>query len=189
MHAYLCNLIFLAIIALKCHLFLDLTYTHPGSMHYCCVIQFYVFERKRSICVMLAPVYWRTEYNFRIVASHSALPSLCPLPSAENTGGETILLPWEVSLRKRGSALVSLTARSGMKNRFLIPKARSWHLGITGARHWHPLSWLARDWDVSEATEVSCCPTGNNILPVPSQSFAHHERCCYTPYLQYSLFF
>lgn len=31
---------------------------------------------------------------------------LCPLPSAVNTGGEAILLPWEVSLRKRGSALV-----------------------------------------------------------------------------------
>lgn len=96
--------------------------------------------------VMLASQRWHTEDHFRLVASHRAMPSLCPLPSAVNMGGEAILLPWEVSLRKRGSALVLVTAGLGLKNRFPVPKPPSWHLGVPGARHRHPLSLPAREW-------------------------------------------
>lgn len=95
---------------------------------------------------MLVSQRWHTEDHFRLVASHSAMPSLCPLPSAVSTGGEAILLPWEVSLRKRGFALVLVTAGFGLKNRILVPKLLSWHLGIPGARHRNPLSSPARDW-------------------------------------------
>ncbi|AWP07064.1 Hypothetical protein SMAX5B_016563 [Scophthalmus maximus] len=45
---------------------------------------------------LLSRVHWHTEDHFRLVASHRAMPSLCPLPSAVNTGGEAILLPWVV---------------------------------------------------------------------------------------------
>lgn len=99
-----------------------------------------------ATCVMLAPQRWHTEDHFRLVESHRAMPSLCPLPSAVNMGGEAILLPWEVSLRKRGSASVSVAAGLGLKYRFLVPKPLSWHLGIPGARHRHPLSSAAREW-------------------------------------------
>lgn len=107
--------------------------------------QSYLMHTTRS-SVMLASQRWHTEDHFRLVASHRAMPSLCPLPSAVNTGGEAILLPWEVSSRKRGSALVLVTAGLGLKNRFLVPKPPSWHLGVPGARHRHPLSSLAREW-------------------------------------------
>lgn len=96
--------------------------------------------------VMLVPQCWHTVDHFRLVASNRVMPSLCPLPSAVNTGGEAILLPWEVRLSKRGSALVLVTAGLGLKNRFLVPKPGSWHLGVPGARHQHPLSSSAREW-------------------------------------------
>lgn len=95
---------------------------------------------------MLASQCWHTENHFRLLASHRAMPSLCPLPSAVSTGGEAILLPWEVRLRKRGSTVVLLSAGLGFKNRFLVPRPPSWHLGIPGARNRHPLSFSAREW-------------------------------------------
>lgn len=133
--------------------------------------------------VMLASQRWHTEDHFRLVASHRAMPSLCPLPSAANTGGEAILLPWEVSLRKRGSAVVLVTAGLGLKNRLLVPKPPSWHLGVPGARHRRPLSSPASElgrvgglWArVQRVSAVPCCPTGNDTQPVPSPSRAHRR--------------
>lgn len=69
-----------------------------------------------------------------MVVSRRGLPSLCPLPSAVNTGGEKKIIALGGELEEEASALVLVTARLGLKNRFLIPKALSWHLGITGAR-------------------------------------------------------
>lgn len=136
--------------------------------------------------VMLASQCWHTEDHFRLVASHRAMPSLCPLPSAVNTGGEAILLPREVSLRKRGSALVLVTAGLGSKNRFLVPKPPSWHLGVPGARHRHPLSSPAREWGwgmrarVQRVSALPRCPTGNDTQPCaisePSPPQTDHER-------------
>lgn len=122
----------------------------------------------RLSSVMLASQRWHTEDHFRLVASYRAMPSLCPLPSAVNTGGEAILLPWEVSLRKRGSALVLVTAGLGLKNRFLVPKPPSWHLGVPGARHRHPLSSPAREWGWVGGCErgYSECPQS---LAVPQE--------------------
>lgn len=96
---------------------------------------------------MLVPQRWHTEDHFRLVASHRVMPSLCPLPSALNMGGGAILLPWEESCRKRGSALVLVTVGLGLKYRFLLPKPLSWHLGIPGARQQHPVSSLPERGD------------------------------------------
>ena len=52
--------------------------------------------------VVLASQRWHTEDHFRLAASHRAMPSLCPLPSAVNTGGEAILLPWGGELEEEG---------------------------------------------------------------------------------------
>lgn len=67
-----------------------------------------------------------------------------PLPSAfccEHRGWKNVIALGG-KLEEEASALVLVSARLGLKNRFLIPKPPSWHLGITGARLWHPLSVL-----------------------------------------------
>lgn len=46
----------------------------------------------RPASVTLASQRWHAEDHFRLVASHRAMPSLCPLPSAANTGGPNILI-------------------------------------------------------------------------------------------------
>lgn len=51
---------------------------------------------------MLVSQRWHTEDHFRLVASHRAMPSLCPLPSAVNTGGKAILLPLGGELEEEG---------------------------------------------------------------------------------------
>lgn len=96
--------------------------------------------------VILVSQCWQIQDRFRLVASHRAMPSLCPPPSAASAGGEAILLPWEVSLRKRDSALVLVTVGLGLENRSLDPKPPSWHLHVPGARHRHPLSSPAKEW-------------------------------------------
>lgn len=49
-------------------------------------------------------------------------------------------------MRKRDSGVVLVAAGLGFKNRFLVPKPPSWHLGVPGARQRHPLSSPARKW-------------------------------------------
>lgn len=131
---------------------------------------------------MLANQCWHTADHFRLVASSRAIPSLCPLPSAVNTGGKANLVPWEVSLTKRDSALVLVTAGLGLKNRFLDPKPLSWHSGVPGARQRHPLSSSAKEWGwvgwwarAERMSAVPCCPTGNDMQPAPCLSRACHR--------------
>lgn len=56
----------------------------------------------RLSSVMLASQRWHTEDHFRLVASHRAMPSLCPLPSAVNTGGRSNLTALGGELEEEG---------------------------------------------------------------------------------------
>ncbi|KAK5932769.1 hypothetical protein CgunFtcFv8_004447 [Champsocephalus gunnari] len=122
---------------------------------------------------MLASQCWHTEDHFRLVESHRVLPSLCPLPSAVNTGGEAILLPLEVRSRKKHLALVLVTAGLGLKNWFQSLQAGIW------ASQVHGIDTLCLrlpehgggGGGVSEyrVSAVPCCPTGNDTQPGLSQ--------------------
>lgn len=109
---------------------------------------------------------WHRADRFRRVVSHSAMPSLCPLPSALDVWG------WrEVSSGKRVSALLGLRCTS------VLPKPPSWHLGVPGrprcraATHSHPA--CQRAGGGAGSVHGPCCPTGNDTPPVPSLSRAH----------------
>lgn len=56
----------------------------------------------RLSSVMLPSQRWHTEDHFRLVASHRAMPSLCPLPSAVNTGGRSNLIALGGELEEEG---------------------------------------------------------------------------------------
>lgn len=131
--------------------------------------------------LMLASQRWHTENHFRLMVSHRSMPSLCPLPSAVNTGGQAVLLPWEVSFEEEEPSCSFDHSRTWVQSRFLVPKLQSWHLGIPGARLHHSLVLPARAWEcvggvrVQGPSVVPRCPTGNDTQVVSLQSQTLHS--------------